>query len=369
MISINIFNIITSIIVSAVFAIWFIPKILLVSYKKKLFDYSDVRKVHDSMIPRLGGVAFFPSIVISMAFIIGLNSIFFPQNDILLPVGQMSLGICSIFLLYFEGIMDDLVGLKYRSKFVVQIICAFLIVSSGIYIQDLNGIFGVHSLPIYLGVPLAMFIIVFLINAINLIDGIDGLASGLSIVASFFFGVIFYSLDMYGCSILAFATFGTLCPFFYYNVFGNVDKCRKIFMGDTGSQCIGLILAYLAIHLTMQDERISSSVHGSFALAFSILIVPSFDVVRVMIHRYKNHKSMFKPDKNHIHHKLLKLGLTHKVAMVTILLYSMFFVVMNMLLLPFVNVNVILLLDIVIWTVSQILLTKAIKKRNPQSLD
>ena len=366
----NLLNILACVVVSAIFTAWFIPKILLISYQKNLFDFENERKVHKGIVPRLGGVAFVPSIIISVAFIIGMNNIF--KSDVVsrtFDVSQAAFGLCSIFVLYFEEIMDDLVGLRYRHKFLIQILCAALIVLSGVWITNLNGLFGINELPYYIAIPFTMLVIVFLINAINLIDGIDGLASGLSIVATFFFGVLFYSLGVYGCSALAFATFGTLCPFFLYNVFGNADKRHKIFMGDTGSQCIGLILGYLAIRLTMYNHLIGTEVSGSIILAFSILIVPSFDVIRVMIHRAKNHKNLFISDRNHIHHKLLNLGLPHKVAMVSILLFSMFFIVLNMLLLPYVNVNIILGLDILIWTVCHIFLTREIKRRNPEIQD
>ena len=213
-------------VISIVFTAWFIPKILIVSFKKRLFDFADERKVHTGIVPRLGGVAFVPSIIISLSFAIGLCALVNGGGTHLryFNVLQVTFGMCALLLLYFEGIMDDLVGLGYKIKFVFQNVAAALVVVSGVWLNDLHGLFGVYELSPYVGMPLTLLVMVYLINAINLIDGIDGLASGLSIVASFFFGVMFLYVGLWGCAALAFAIFGTLCPFFYYNVFGNADR-------------------------------------------------------------------------------------------------------------------------------------------------
>lgn len=364
MMTVDVFNVVLSIFLSVLFTAFFIPQVLIVSFRKKLFDYADERKVHTGIVPRLGGVAFVPSVIVTVAFVIGVNALLLPESmHCFFNDKQLAFGICSMLLLYFEGIMDDLVGLRYRTKFVFQIFSALLVVASGIWLNDFYGLFGVHSVSPYFGMPFTVLIIVFLINAINLIDGIDGLASGLSIVASFFFGLMFVYVQLWGCAILAFATFGTLCPFFYYNVFGKADKCRKIFMGDTGSQCIGLILSFLAVRLAMREPLMAHNVDGAIIVAFSMLIVPAFDVVRVVIHRIRLGHNPFEPDRCHIHHKLLDLGLSHKTAMVSILLVGASFVVLNWALLPHCNTNIILVIDVLLWTVSQMWLTHAIKVR------
>lgn len=134
-------------------------------------------------------------------------------------------------------------------------------------------------------------------------------------------------------------------------------------MGDTGSQCIGLVQAVMAIRLSMDLPEVETKIDGAIIVAFSLLLVPAFDVLRVMLHRYHEHKNLFEADKSHIHHKLLKLGLSHKKAMITILLTAMVFVLMNLSLLHYANPNIILVLDIVIWTVAHLLLTKVINKK------
>lgn len=124
-------------------------------------------------------------------------------------------------VLYLVGMADDLIGIRYRAKFVIQILCGVMLIAGGIYINNLHGILGIHAVPLWLGYPLTILIVVFIINAINLIDGIDGLASGLCSVACLFYGLTFFMLHQHVYAILAFATLGVLVPFFYYNVSGT----------------------------------------------------------------------------------------------------------------------------------------------------
>lgn len=361
----DILMILFTIIVSALLTAFFIPQIQIVSFKKRLFDYADKRKVHLGFVSRLGGVAFMPSIVMTLALVEGICETFgFTALGAANEIPYIAFGLCAMMLLYLEGVMDDLIGLSYRHKLLIQTITALLVVASGICFHGLNGLLGIYGMPLYVGIPFTVLIIVFLINAINLIDGIDGLASGLAIVATFFFGLIFMMLGMQASALLSFATLGTLCPFFYYNVFGSVKSKRKIFMGDTGSQSIGLILAFLAIRLATWKDHGHPLLNGSVLLvAFSMLIVPAFDVIRVVLHRIRCHTSPFKPDKNHIHHKLLKLGLSPHKVMITIVLVSIGFVVLNFLLLPVVNDNIILLIDIAVYTGGNIWLTRVIDRQ------
>ena len=138
--NLHIINVVLCALIGVVFTLWFIPRILVVSFKKKLFDFADERKVHTGVVPRLGGVAFVPSILISVSLMAGISSLVLPgdANVFVVPTLQMAFGLCSLILLYFEGIMDDLVGLRYRVKFVIQILCALLIVASGIWLNDFH---------------------------------------------------------------------------------------------------------------------------------------------------------------------------------------------------------------------------------------
>ena len=162
--------------ISLGFSIFIIPRILLLSFKKHLFDMPDERKVHKGIIPRLGGVSFFPAVIFTLSLMIGLNRIYgeelFPSIIGVSDTSVLSFGLSSLLLLYLTGITDDLIGVRYRQKFIVQIFCAILLVSSGLWINNLYGIFGIYELPPVVGLPFTVFTIVFITNAINLIDGI-----------------------------------------------------------------------------------------------------------------------------------------------------------------------------------------------------
>lgn len=341
-----------------------IPQILLIAYRKKLFDEIDERKIHKGAIPRLGGIAFEPVIMLSIALTLGGNIMLgFPAfPEAFYPDSLMIIGVfCSMLLLYLVGIADDLIGIRYVAKFVVQIICGLLLLCGGVWFDTLGGIFGIHELPEYIGYPFTVVIIVFMINAINLIDGIDGLASGLSSIASIIYGISFFILGRYDLAALSFATLGVLAPFFYYNVFGNVKKHSKIFMGDTGSLTIGLILSILGIKLFTATPGCLD--FNPVVLAFSPLIVPCFDVVRVYMLRIRQHRSPFLPDKTHIHHKLLAAGLKPRIAMITIISVSALFTLMNLALSWVININVIVIIDIVIWVMGNIWLSRYNSKK------
>lgn len=342
-----------------------IPQILLIAFRRQLFDESDERKIHRYAVPRLGGIAFKPIIFFSIALLLGVN-LALGYQEILTEIGKdvrsLSFGFCTILVLYLVGIADDLVGVRYGAKFVIQILCGVMLVTGGIWIRDLHGVLGIHLVPMWLGYPFTILIVVFSINAINLIDGIDGLASGLCSIAFMFYGLTFYMLHQYIFAMLSFATLGVLIPFFYYNVFGNAEHGHKIFMGDTGSLTIGMILCFLSIRLALYTPEGKAGVPNPMILAFSPLLVPYCDVVRVYLHRIRNGKNPFLPDKNHIHHKLLALGIRQHIAMLTIVSASLVFTLFNILMSLYINVNWILISDIVIWTTTNIWLTKLIKQ-------
>lgn len=344
--------IVLAFVISVFVARLIIPRILIISLRKKLFDIPDARKIHKRAIPRLGGASFFPTILFSCCLVLAFRSltgynISDLQVSYVLP--ECLFLICGMTLLYLTGIADDLIGVRYRQKFVVQILCACFLPISGLWINDLYGLFGVHVISAWVGIPFTVLTIVFITNAVNLIDGIDGLASGLSSVALLVFGVLFIEKGLWMYSIIAFSTFGVLVPFFYYNVFGSVERARKIFMGDTGSLTLGYILSFLAVKYSQNNLVVTSYTEGAFVIAFSTLIVPSFDVIRVVMLRIRNGKSPFEADKNHIHHKFLAMGFTPRKALITILLISCSFSAINIFFMPWVNNTVMLIGDITIW--------------------
>lgn len=341
-----------------------IPQILLVAFRKNLFDEIDPRKIHKGAIPRLGGIAFFPAIMFSMFLVFGCIQQYVNLSGFLIlqsSITSFCFIIAAIIILYLVGMADDLIGLKYRAKFVAQVFSAVLIITGGIHIDNLHGFLWIGPLNIFVAIILSILLTVFITNAINLIDGIDGLASGLSAIASAFYGYYLFTSGLHLYSMLAFATFGALLPFFYYNVFGNAQKHSKIFMGDTGALTIGLILSVLSIRIC-QIENTDCNVNPAIT-AFAPLLIPCFDVMRVYLHRIRAHRKPFLPDKTHIHHKLLALGMSQRVAMPTILACSVALTAFNYWMNSYINITVLFIIDLAIWIAANYMLSHAIHRR------
>ncbi len=362
-------NVISAFLISLVITGILIPKILLISFRKKLFDMPDERKIHIGAVPRLGGIAFMPAIFFSIACVMGFD-IMSPNSipDILIRESDplvLCFGLCSIMSIYLVGIADDLIGVRYSAKFVVQLFVSGFLIMAGLYINNLSGFLGINQMPFPASVALTVVVIVFFINAINLIDGVDGLASGLSSIAFLSFGISFLYMGENLWAILSFASLGAMVPFFYYNVFGNTESGKKIFMGDTGALTIGVILSILSIHLC-NFKNVGDLDYNPFVMAFSPMIVPCFDVLRVFGNRILHHKSPFLPDQTHIHHKFLALGLNQRQTMPVILIIYLLFTVINVVLSPIVNVTWLVAADVAVWFGGNMLLTSFINRRKLQ---
>ena len=315
-----------ALVLSAYLSFLVIPRLVFVSVKRRLFDVPNSRSSHTRAVPRLGGIIFLPCMMFSYAFVLGLRELNGVgvatelRESLLL---EMLFLICGLTTIYGIGVLDDLRGVSFRKKFVAQILAAIFFLFGDIHIDNLHGIFGIYELPVVVSYVLTIFITVLIINAINLIDGIDGLASGLSSVAL--------------------AVLGSVMIFFLYNVFG---KRMKLFMGDTGSLILGYCLAFLAIRFCQLNTTPEFGVVGAPIVAFSTLFIPIFDVFRVFIVRIKHGKSPFLPDKNHIHHKLLALGMSHRQAMLTLVIASSTFIILNWFLVKILGETVMFLFDI-----------------------
>ena len=214
-----------------------------------------------------------------------LQDPFIPFQFLLLMIG--------LLILNMVGVIDDLIRINYRRKFVAQIVASSFLPLSGLWINDLYGLLGITTLSPWIGMPLTVFVAVFIINAVNLIDGIDGLCSGLVGMGALVFGFLFIYNAAWLHAVFAFITAGVLCPFFYYNVFGKSKGRQRIFMGDTGSLTLGLSMAFLAISYAMNNPLIKPFSEGAIVVSFATLIVPLFDVVRVVRIRYFQHKPLF----------------------------------------------------------------------------
>ena len=342
-----------------------IPRILVISHKKRLYDVPDARKVHTMPVPRLGGLSFFPVILMSMFLVIGFRLYFWDVN-----VSGLSFNMLyeylflfvGMTLLYLVGVCDDLVGVGYRYKFAVQIAAAFLLVLSGNWFDSFGGLFGIYSVPVWVGVPFTVFIVVYITNAINLIDGIDGLASGLCCIALSVLSVIFFLRGQYVYALLAVCTLGILMPFWCYNVFGNANRGHKLFMGDAGSLTLGYVISFLIIHMSVTNEVSPTLSNPYMVIAFSTVLVPLLDVIRVVLHRLREHKNPFLPDKNHFHHKLLRTGMRVRMVMVCIIAISAFFILLNSSLAWRVDITYLFFLNLFCWSILHVGLNGLIKR-------
>lgn len=347
-----------------------IPFIILVTYKKRLFDPIDERKSHNHIVPRLGGVAFTPIqcclMVTTLVVIFKVSLVDLHIQTWAITPSLMVL-ICGLFILFLVGIGDDLIGVSYRWKFLIQIFVASLFPLAGLWINDLYGIFFIDKLSPWVGMPLTVFVVVLIINAVNLMDGLDGLCSGIVGFGCLFLGLLFIYHHAWLHALFAFITVGVLIPFFYYNVFGGFRR-RQIFMGDTGSMTLGYSMAFLAISYAMNNEYIKPFTEGAVLVAFSVLIVPVLDVARVMYIRWRKGMPLFKPDRNHLHHKLLKAGFTPYGSVGAILLLVVFFCVFNIIGVNIMSNNIVLAMDLVIWLLIHYVFDKVMDYKHKKAM-
>lgn len=341
-----------------------IPQILLISFRKHLFDEPDPRKIHTLPVPRLGGLAFMPVVFFATVLVFAIESTYSNNmfiNEVLPEISTFSFFACAVLILYVVGMADDLIGIKYRAKFAAQVLCVIFMILGGVWIDNWTGILGFYEVSPWFGIPFTLVVAVYITNAINLIDGVDGLASGLCSIALLTYGVVYFLLGQYVYAILAAGTLGVLIPFYFYNVFGDARKRKKIFMGDTGSLTIGMVIAFLSIHMIQTPSSSAIWNANMAAIAFVPLLIPCFDVLRVYGERIVNHKNPFLPDKRHIHHKLLDLGFSQRRTMVCIVIAQFLFTAVNVWLSMFVNITVLLFGNMALWVFVMIGINKAIE--------
>lgn len=333
--------------ISFICSVFMLPRIMIISKRKRLYDDPNDRKSHSTAVSRLGGVVFIPSVLIaiffSTAFLFIIHPFFdsvFKGNTLL----ELLLLLAGSLFLYLVGVKDDLIGVRYRKKFLSQFFVAALFPMAGIYINNFYGLFGLYEIPVLIGVPLSIIMIVFITNAINLIDGIDGLAGSLALVAFLTFGVLFILKGEWIYSMLAFAFVGCILPFLYYNMFGSSSHGSKLFMGDSGSLSLGYMLSFFAIKCVMHIPGESLDLH-CLIIPVSLLFVPVFDALRVMVVRAVHHKFIFLADRNHLHHKCLEAGMTHLQSTELVLTFSVILLIVNNWLANICNINILLTID------------------------
>ena len=281
-----------------------IPKIRAKALKLNLKDTPDIRSSHTIPVPTFGGIVFYISYILILFTAQSLDS-----NHVSITL------IASISILFFTGLLDDFKNLSPKIKFLCQIIgVAVLMFQPDFRILSFHGFMGIYEIPLYVSVGGSMFFLLGLINAFNLIDGIDGLTGITGVIVASFYSYLLYNLGYFFYFSIGLATIATLLAFLRFN-FSNK---RKIFMGDTGSLVIGLVLGVLTLKLLSVDDNAYGSL--SFYRAqlplflTGVLFVPLLDTMRVMFLRLTSGVSMFKPDRNHLHHIIVDFGLSHRKA-------------------------------------------------------
>jgi UDP-N-acetylmuramyl pentapeptide phosphotransferase/UDP-N-acetylglucosamine-1-phosphate transferase len=292
-----------------------IPAIMKVAREKKLYDLPDARKLHTKPIASLGGVGIFIGVFLSL---------------LLTVPGSANTGLQFVFasamVIFFLGVKDDILILSPTKKFLGQLAAAAIIVHLGnIRIESMHGILGVEKLPELVGYILSYATIIVVVNAYNLIDGVDGLAASLGIVTMGIFGTYFFMAGMTLFSLMAFAMLGGLIAFLFFNY-----HPARIFMGDSGSLLLGLMNAILVIKFMAVADSTTAAIplSSSVAIGFAILILPLLDTLRVFSIRIARGRSPFSPDRNHIHHLLLDRGLNHRYVTLSCVGLNCAFIVM-----------------------------------------
>jgi len=279
-----------------------IPKIIKVSYIKHLIDEPKERSSHERRIPNLGGLALFIGISIS-------SSIFSYE----IYSRYIFISACLVILL-FIGLMDDILVVAPNKKIYAQLITATLIaIGSNIRIGNFFGILGFYEIDYFISIIFTIFVFIIFINSFNLIDGIDGLAASVAIIISSAYCYSFFILRDYPMVVFSVIIIGSTFGFFLY----NISKKHKIFMGDTGSMILGFLITFMTVrflNLLMQTNASGNLIYwlpSAPTIAIAILIIPLIDTIAVIFIRIYNKKSPLEADKNHLHHKFLKVGLSH----------------------------------------------------------
>lgn len=337
--------------------------VLKFAHSRKLYDTHNARKIHKGNIPRLGGVAIAFATISTIAIIAVYERYFGDLKFAAYFATHSKLIVCSIsalFLITVTGLLDDLVGFRYRTKFAVQIAAGALVCYSGFWINNFHGFFGLYHLNAWQGWLLTIFTIVLITNAINFIDGIDGLAGMLNLCLFVFYFSVSYTYSQSAALVVTAPVVGALIPFLYFNIFGNPEKKRKIFMGDTGSLFFGFLVSVICVDITNSDENIFGAT--PIAVAYCPLIVPCFDLARVVVNRLYENRSPFKADKTHIHHLVLSIVASQRKTLIVVVALSLLMTSISILLSFDFNVNLVFVTDVAIWILVMMVIYRKLEK-------
>ena len=293
----------------------FIRKAIFIAHKKNLFDEpAEQRKVHLIKTPNLGGAAIVPAFFLAICFFV--SSPVLPNLNYIL---------FSAVLLFLTGLADDLVGINALKKMILQLLVAVVLVAvAGCRFRSLDGFMGIEQLPEIISIIMSAGFIVTVINAFNLIDGINFLAGSIGIFAMIIFSICFYRLHIFDLMLIAVSMIGCLSGFLIFN-----RTPAKIFLGDSGSTFLGFLVAVLSIFIANGSTAGGTDAPGIFAghgfvilIIMAATVIPVFDTIRIFLVRIARRQSPFVADRRHIHHRLLDIGFSHWEATVVLLLVN-----------------------------------------------
>lgn len=310
----NLISVVAAAAVAVVAVRWAYFKILHIAKDKGLVDNPDARKLQKTPVPVMGGIAVFFGMAFGLLTGYTVGGIFGVEfSTLMMPV------LAAMVVMLYIGAMDDIMGLSPRSRFVIEIVTILgLIFASGGCIDTFHGLWGIETFNWWLAVPLTVFAGVGIINAVNMIDGVNGLSSTLCMLCSVLYGFVFMRAGDVSNAVLAFSTAAALVPFMIHNVFGLRSR---MFIGDAGTMVMGLLMTWFTMSMLRSDSPIayynSARNVNMIAFALAVLCVPVFDTIRVMTARILHKKSPFHPDKTHLHHVFVNVGVSHFVTTVT----------------------------------------------------
>ena len=292
---------VTLFLVAMVATWWIFKKVLKIAMMKNIVDNPDARKLQRTPVPVLGGVAVFFGMIVALV----VTRLLFDTYTLFAIMGVMT-------IMLYLGTMDDILSLSPKLRFVVEIgVVCLLIYCNDYSINDFHGLWGIYQISEWIAVPLTIFACVGIINSINMIDGVNGLSSGYCITTCAIFGSAFILTEDKDAASLAMLSVGALIPFFIHNVFG---KKSKMFIGDGGTLLMGTIISTFVIGALNVNSPLAEKVSPNFsviAFALSLLVMPVFDCLRVMVSRVLRRTSPFYPDRTHFHHLLFDMGFSH----------------------------------------------------------
>lgn len=314
-------------------ALILVPVAIRVFKAINLLDNPDERKLHAKEIPSMGGIPIFIAVFTSL--------------PIWLPFATLAASkylLASCILIFLLGVRDDFIMLRARHKLIAQLTIGLIVIYfADIRFESLYGMLGIYDMPYSVSAIISLFTFIVITNSFNLIDGIDGLAGTIGILILGFLGFWFFLNGDQVISFLCLSTVGAIFAFLYFNW-----QPAKIFMGDTGSMFIGFLIAIFTVKFIDTNYSLPATSEIKYvshiAIAVGLLSVPLFDTLRVFILRVSQGKSPMVPDRNHLHHRLLEVGFSHKKSTITLLLTNAVFTFAAILLQGFGNMVSLLIL-------------------------